>query len=54
MSQNFQPGDFLVFQLEAGFALLRPGLSGPTALPFRPEPPTGNAVTVMLARFPAL
>ncbi|MFT3745219.1 MAG: hypothetical protein QM785_13110 [Pyrinomonadaceae bacterium] len=23
MSQNFQPGDFLVFQLEAGFALLR-------------------------------
>ena len=23
MSQNFQPGDLLVFQLEAGFALLR-------------------------------
>lgn len=23
MSQNFQPGDFLVFQLEAGYALLR-------------------------------
>ncbi len=23
MSQNFQPGDFLLFQLEAGFALLR-------------------------------
>lgn len=23
MSQNFQPGDFLVFQLESGFALLR-------------------------------
>lgn len=23
MSQDFQPGDFLVFQLEAGFALLR-------------------------------
>ncbi len=23
MSQNFQPGDFLVFQLEAGFAMLR-------------------------------
>lgn len=23
MSQNFQPGDFLVFQLEAGFALMR-------------------------------
>ncbi len=23
MSQNFQPGDFLIFQLEAGFALLR-------------------------------
>lgn len=23
MSQNFHPGDFLVFQLEAGFALLR-------------------------------
>ncbi len=23
MSQNFQPGDFLVIQLEAGFALLR-------------------------------
>ena len=23
MAQNFQPGDFLVFQLEAGFALLR-------------------------------
>ncbi|MFN0279702.1 MAG: hypothetical protein ACKVRN_14060 [Pyrinomonadaceae bacterium] len=23
MPQNFQPGDFLVFQLEAGFALLR-------------------------------
>ena len=23
MSQNFRPGDFLVFQLEAGFALLR-------------------------------
>jgi len=23
MSQNFQAGDFLVFQLEAGFALLR-------------------------------
>lgn len=23
MSQHFQPGDFLVFQLEAGFALLR-------------------------------
>ncbi len=23
MSQNFQPGDFLVFQLEAGFAVLR-------------------------------
>ncbi|MBK7935461.1 MAG: hypothetical protein KA956_13395 [Pyrinomonadaceae bacterium] len=23
MSQTFQPGDFLVFQLEAGFALLR-------------------------------
>lgn len=23
MSQNFQSGDFLVFQLEAGFALLR-------------------------------
>lgn len=23
MSQSFQPGDFLVFQLEAGFALLR-------------------------------
>jgi|SRR5436190_23532313 len=23
MSQNLQPGDFLVFQLEAGFALLR-------------------------------
>ncbi|MEQ1607152.1 MAG: hypothetical protein ABL999_19985 [Pyrinomonadaceae bacterium] len=23
MSQKFQPGDFLVFQLEAGFALLR-------------------------------
>ncbi len=23
MSQNFQTGDFLVFQLEAGFALLR-------------------------------
>lgn len=23
MSQNFKPGDFLVFQLEAGFALLR-------------------------------
>ncbi len=23
MSQNFQPGDYLVFQLEAGFALLR-------------------------------
>jgi hypothetical protein len=23
MSQNFEPGDFLVFQLEAGFALLR-------------------------------
>ncbi len=23
MSQNFAPGDFLVFQLEAGFALLR-------------------------------
>jgi hypothetical protein len=23
MSQNFQPGDFLVFQLEAGFALIR-------------------------------
>lgn len=23
MSQRFQPGDFLVFQLEAGFALLR-------------------------------
>ena len=23
MLQNFQPGDFLVFQLEAGFALLR-------------------------------
>jgi hypothetical protein len=23
MSQNFQPGDFLVFQLEAGYGLLR-------------------------------
>jgi hypothetical protein len=23
MSQDFQPGDFLVFQLESGFALLR-------------------------------
>ncbi len=23
MPQNFQPGDFLVFQLEAGYALLR-------------------------------
>lgn len=23
MSQNFQPGDFLVFQIESGFALLR-------------------------------
>ena len=23
MSQNFQPGDFIVFQLESGFALLR-------------------------------
>jgi hypothetical protein len=23
MSQNFEPGDFLVFQLEAGFGLLR-------------------------------
>jgi hypothetical protein len=23
MSRNFQPGDFLVFQLESGFALLR-------------------------------
>lgn len=23
MSQQFQPGDFLIFQLEAGFALLR-------------------------------
>ena len=23
MSQSFQPGDYLVFQLEAGFALLR-------------------------------
>jgi hypothetical protein len=23
MSQSFQPGDFLVFQLESGFALLR-------------------------------
>ncbi len=23
MSQNFQPGDFLVFQLESGFGLLR-------------------------------
>lgn len=23
MSQNFQPGDFVVFQLEAGFAMLR-------------------------------
>ena len=23
MSQNFQPGDFLVFQLESGYALLR-------------------------------
>ncbi len=23
MSQNFQPGDFIVFQLEAGFAMLR-------------------------------
>lgn len=23
MSQNFQPGDYLVFQLEAGYALLR-------------------------------
>ena len=23
MSQNFSPGDFMVFQLEAGFALLR-------------------------------
>lgn len=23
MSQNFQPGDFLIFQLESGFALLR-------------------------------
>ncbi len=23
MSQNFAPGDFLIFQLEAGFALLR-------------------------------
>jgi len=23
MSRNFQPGDFLIFQLEAGFALLR-------------------------------
>jgi len=23
MPQNFEPGDFLVFQLEAGFALLR-------------------------------
>jgi hypothetical protein len=23
MSQNFQPGDFLLFQLESGFALLR-------------------------------
>lgn len=23
MAQNFEPGDFLVFQLEAGFALLR-------------------------------
>ena len=23
MAQNFQPGDFLVFQLEAGYALLR-------------------------------
>lgn len=23
MSQDFQPGDFLVFQLEAGFALIR-------------------------------
>jgi hypothetical protein len=23
MSQNFQPGDFLIFQLESGFGLLR-------------------------------
>jgi len=23
MSQNFQPGDFLIFQLESGYALLR-------------------------------
>jgi hypothetical protein len=23
MSQNFEPGDFIVFQLESGFALLR-------------------------------